>query len=449
MLPEAPAATGGAAFAGRVAGVFGTRVVQLISTIVVSFLLARLLGPEGRGVYAVLILVPTTLFAIGQLGLPQAMVFYAGRGARLRDLERHTLTIGLPVSATLVVLTLVALPVLEKTVLRTAPDDLLRLALLVVPLRLIATLAGSVLYGRQAFRVYNLILAAQSVLAVALVLLIVGIVGAGVFGALGAYLLMLAVGTAAVLVQLDRVRRAAREGAPVSGGQLFAYGLRLYPASVGNFFGYRADVFLLGWLVGSSAQIGLYSVAVSLAELVFNVPDSVSTVLFPRMASADREEADRLAPAVSRLTVLVTLGAAVAMVPASWLALWLLLPAFLEGMPALVVILPGIVSLAVAKVLTSYLSGIDRLTPIAGASLGSMGLNIVLNLVFIPAWGIVGAAAASLASYTVYGALMVWFAARESGASWSAFILPTPDDFRRIAAFPARFGSGWRDRSAG
>lgn len=432
-------------FAGRVAGVLGTRLVQLACTIGVSFLLARLLGPEGRGVYTLLVLVPTTLFALGQLGLTAAMVFHAGRGGRLADLERHTLVLGLGVSAVVVAVALVVLPALEPTALRLAPPDLLRIALLAVPLRLVATLAGSVLYGRHMFRGYNLILAVQSVLGVLLVIVVVGLLGGGVDGALAAYLLFLAFGTVAVVLYLDGTRRAeervaaatvgSKDGAvAVSAREVAGYGLRLYPATVGTFFGYRADVFLLGWLLASASDIGLYAVAVSLAELVFNVPDAVSTVLFPRMATASRAEADQLAPAMARMTVLVTAAASLALIPVAWVALNLLLPAFRGGMPALLVILPGIVALSIAKVLTSYLSGIERLAPVTTAAIASLAINVGANLVLIPAFGIVGAAAASLVSYTAYAVLMVGFASRASARSWSLFVVPRSEDLRRLSA---------------
>ena len=431
-------------FAARVAGVLGTRLVQLACTVAVSFLLARLLGPDGRGVYTLLVLVPTTLFALGQLGLTSAMVFHAGRGARLGDLERHTLTLGLGVSALVVAAALLVLPALEPTALRLAPPDLLRIALLAVPLRLVATLAGSVLYGRHRFGAYNVLLAVQSALSVVLVVVLVGVFHGGVDGALIAYLLFLAFGTVAVVLYLDGLRRAedrtaaGEAGEPVTAREIASYGLRLYPASVGTFFGYRADVFLLGWLLASASDIGLYAVAVSLAELVFNVPDAVSTVLFPRIATAGRAEADQLAPAMARMTILVTAAAALLVIPAAWVALRVLLPAFLAGMPALIVILPGIVALSVAKVLTSYLSGIERLAPVTIAAVASLAINVAANLVLIPALGIVGAAAASLVSYTAYAVVMVVFASRETGTPWWRFVMPRPEDLRRASASLAR-----------
>lgn len=422
----------GGSFGGRVAGVLGTRFAQLASTLLVSFLLASLLGPADRGVYALVIVVPTTLFAIGQLGLPSAMVYHAGRGGRLLDLERQSVLLGLLVSAVVIVPTVVLLPVLERSVLRAVPPDLVAVALAAVPLRVVATLAGSTLYGRGRFRAYNLILALQSALWVGLVLGLVGVLRAGVPGALAAYLLFVGAGTVAVLVRLHREARAGSDGEPVSGLAVLGYGLRLYPATLGTFFGYRVDVFLLGWLVGSPSEIGVYAVAVSLAELVFNVPDAVGTVLFPRVAAAQAGEAHRLAPAMTRMTVLATAAAALALVPLTWGVLTVLLPEYGRGLAVLLLLLPGIVALSAAKVLTSYLSGINRLAWLTVAAGTSLIVNVAANLVLIPGAGILGAAAASLISYTAYGALMVAFASRTSGNPWTSFVVPRPDDARRL-----------------
>ena len=427
---DRPGASG--TFGRRVAGVLGTRLAQLGSTVLVSFLLASLLGPSDRGAYALVILLPTTLFAIAQLGLPSAITYHAGRGGRLPDLERHSIVLGLLVSGVAIVATLAILPLLERSVLRAAPIDLVVVALVAVPLRIVATLAGAALYGRHRFRAYNLILAGQSVLDVGLVIVLVGVLALRVQGALAAYLLFILAGTIAVLVHLHLVARRDSEGEPVAARSVFGYGTRLYPATLGTFFGYRADVFLLGWLVGSTREIGIYSVAVSLAELVFNVPDSVGTVLFPRIASVSEEEAHRLAPAMVRMTVLVTAAAGFALVPVAWIVLTFVLPAYRTGLSPLLVILPGIVSLSVAKVLTSYLSGIERLRPLTVAAVASLVINVAVNLVLIPVAGIVGAAASSLVSYTAYAMLMVVFASQASGLPWHAFVVPRGEDVSRL-----------------
>src|SRR4029078_5175006 len=67
-------------FSSQVARVYAARVLQFGGTFAVAFRLPRLLGPAGRGESSLLLLLPSTLFALGQLGLPSALTFFAGGG---------------------------------------------------------------------------------------------------------------------------------------------------------------------------------------------------------------------------------------------------------------------------------------------------------------------------------------------------------------------------------
>ena len=419
-------------FARRVAGVFATRVTQFAIGFVTSFLLARLLGPDGRGTYYLVVLTPAMLFAIAQFGLPAAVSFFAGRGRSGRSLHRLSLLLAGILAAALIAVTLPALPFLGESVLRAAPTDLVRLALVSLPLQFVASFGGALLIGRQTMRTYNLILVSQSLAALLGVVLLVGVLGLGVMGAVISNLVVAAGGALAITLEARRATAGDPESRPVRFAELARYGARLYPASLSSFFSYRADIFLLGLLLGDAGAIGLYSLAVSLGELIFFVPDSVSTVFFPRVAAATRTTADEMTPVVSRFTVMVTALSVVPLVPAAFVLVLVVLPAFAESLPAFLVILPGIVALSVAKVLSSYISGLGLPTPVAVASVTALIINIGVNLLLIPAWGIVGASAASLVSYTVHAAILVAISSRMARRTAAAFVIPGRDEVRRL-----------------
>ena len=65
---------------GSVAVLFGTQLFGTGVTIINGILLARLLGPEARGDYALLILVPSTAVALTLIGMTQAFGFCSARG---------------------------------------------------------------------------------------------------------------------------------------------------------------------------------------------------------------------------------------------------------------------------------------------------------------------------------------------------------------------------------
>jgi O-antigen/teichoic acid export membrane protein len=420
-------------FGKRVAGVFATRVARFVVGFATSFLLAAILLPEGRGQYALLVLVPGMLNALGQIGLPSAMSFFAGRGRSLRQLQRLGLILTLGLSVVLVGAAVLALPWLSSTLLKPVPSDLLLISLASVPFQFGTAFAGSTLIGRQRLRNYNLIVVAQSVLMLAGIVLLVGVLGLGVAGALFSYVAVATVAAIATAVELHRaVEEDATDGGPISLWQVASYGIRIYPASVSGYFSYRVDVLILSAVLGQAASIGLYTFAVSLAEMAFMIPDSVSTVFYPRVAGMERREADQLAPQVSRFTVLVTALGVLVLIPAAWVVTSFVLPAYEASLVPFLILLPGIMALSVSKVVSGYISGLGLPLAVARASLANLGINVVANLALIPPLGIAGAAVASLISYAGHAAIMVVTAARISHRRPLDYVIPTRAEARRL-----------------
>jgi O-antigen/teichoic acid export membrane protein len=432
--------TGTQSFSSLVARVYATRLLQFACTVAVTFLLARLLGPDGRGVYSLLLLLPSTLFAIGQLGLPSALTFFAGAGRSLRSLVVAAIGLGATLAGVLLIAALVALPPLQPMLFSAAPLQLLQVATLALPIQLAASFFGSILWGRQLVRPYSRVLAVQSVGWLLAVAGLVGIGGLGVQGALAGYLLVTGGGAAAVvaLVLRERAREAGRDGGsgaprePVAVGSLLGYGLRLYPAGLTTFLSYRADLFLLSALRGDAAAIGLYALAVSFAEISFQVPDSVATVLYPRVAGTERADAHRMAPSMARFTLLVTAIAALALIPLAWLAIRIVLPAFEGSMLPFLILLPGTVALGLSKVLSGYISGLGRPEPVSAIAATALGVNLLVNVILIPPLGIAGAALASMTSYALHAVLTIGLASRLSGAPYREFISPGRPELRRL-----------------
>jgi O-antigen/teichoic acid export membrane protein len=439
-------------FGKRVAGVFATRVARVLIGMATSFLLAGMLLPEGRGQYAVLVLVPGMLNALGQFGLPSAMSFFAGRGRSVRDLQRlgWLLTVGL--SVVLVGATLLALPWLQQTLLQPVPLELLLVSLASVPFQFGTAFAGSTLIGKQRLRNYNLIVVAQSALMLIGVVVLVGLLDLGVEGALLSYVAVAIIAAVGTAIELSRaVADEPAEGGRVKLSQIAGYGIRIYPASVSGYFSYRVDVLILSAILGASgaASIGLYTFAVSLAEMVFMIPDSVSTVFYPRVAGMERREADRLAPQVSRFTVLVTLFGVLGLLPAAWVVTSFILPAYGGSLLPFAVLLPGIIALSVSKVVSGYISGLGLPLAVARASIANLVVNVIANVVLVPMLGIVGAALASLISYAGHASILVFTASRIAHTRPLDYVVPTGAEVARLRDGVAALLRGRRLRDAG
>jgi O-antigen/teichoic acid export membrane protein len=422
------------AFVGLVAGTFATRIGQSVLAIVVSFTLARLLGPDGRGVYFTLTLIPATLYALATFGLPSSLTVFSGRGAPVQPMVLKTIVLGIAASSWLIGGIVLLLPILATTVLRSVPIDLLPWILAAIPLQLTGSFAGNVLFGRQRIRAYNVIALVQGVSTLALVVALVGVLHLGVPGALAAYLVTASWGGLLLLLELRRqAGQSTSQGADAGYRTILGYGIGLYPGVLSSFFNLRADIYLLSGLLGSASAIGLYSLAVSLAEIVFYVPDSVSSIFMPRVAAVGREASAARVAEVTRLTFLVTAIVAIALAPACIVAIRVVLPAFTGSIMPLLVLLPAVVILSLSRVLSGYLVGIGIPRPTVVASIASLVLNVGANLALIPTSGITGAAIASLLSYSVSGGLLLRAASRESGVPASRFVIPRHGDAGRVA----------------
>ena len=430
-MEDSPRATAaGQPFSDRVVVLFVTQVITAGVGIFNGFVLAHLLGPSAKGDYYLLTLLPSTIMVLIQLGLPQAFGFYAARGAT-RGLTARSLVltaaIALPAFAAAVAL----LPVLQATFMANLEPVLIVFALLTLPLALSATFTTGIVLGRQAVRWYSAVSITHALAYSVLLVVIVAALGLGLVGALVVFVAVAGIQAAGSLLGATRAT-ANREGSTtVSVRELFRYGLPIYPSIITQFFSYRADVFMLALLLPDpSAPLGYYSMGVSMAEMVFFFPNAVSILLFPHVAGSAREDSDRQIPMVTRVTLLTTAFFGLALVPVAFVLITVLLPDFTPALPALYILLPGVVTLSVSKVLSGYLAGLGRTGLTSTLSIGAFVLNIAVNLVLIPRFGILGAAAASLISYTASSLAYTIIASRLAGARWVDFWIPRWSDIR-------------------
>jgi len=185
----------------------------------------------------------------------------------------------------------------------------------------------------------------------------------------------------------------------------FRYGIVLYFASLFIFLNYRVDQFMINYSLGKT-ELGIYSIGVRLAELLFLIPDSVTSALFGRLYNIKVDDASSQKSVLIKTTkytfymTLVLLVIGIMLVP---LVPYVYGEDFSRAKEVIVLLFIGIVFASIARVSHSYF--ISKGKPMVHLCVTALTLstNIALNLFFIPIWRINGAALASSISYTVYG----------------------------------------------
>lgn len=423
----APTALPNNPFARRVSSVFATQVIQFGLAFATSILLRRILEQNDLGTFVVASTLPGMLSTLGMFGLPTAVNYFAGKGHSVASLMRAAFLFTAVLSLALISIVWLALPSLESSFLSalSGHDVLARVMLMSLPLSVLTSFGGSILYGRQEVRVYNLVLMAQAAGSLLCAVVLVGLLHLGLSGAITGSVLVTTLTALAVMETVRRLKQRDQGGASVRTRSLASYGFRIYPASLSGYFNYRADIYLIQALLLSPAKaLAQYSTAVTMAELVFYVPNSIGTIFLPRVAGATAEDANRMLGRVARLSTLITVCLALALIPTAVIGIHLVLPLYADCLPAFLVLLPAVVSLSLAKIMTSYISGRGRAGLVSIAITVALVLNVILNLILIPRFGIVGASLSSVASYTVHAAITLLMASRMSGQRPLSLFVP-------------------------
>lgn len=392
----------------EVGAVVAGQVVAVLATIVSQACLARILGPESRGSFAVCLTL-ATVFGVAFLpGTDRAaQYFYLSRRLSLSESTSASLFF-VGIAALFGVLAGVLGIHLGMTLFQRATRGEVLFALAVLlPLTLVGVtlelqMAAERQYGRIAR--YAAVQGGAGLLAL---LALVWWAGGGVLGALAAT----AVGTT-VLCSLYALWLRTHRGLAlgrVTGHSLrllLGYGRRYYAARVGHQLDMGAGMLVLG-AIATKADVGVYAAVSLLIIRVLMLPSAVETVMMPRLAEQGEQRVDATLDAC-RVSGLLTLLAAVpAAVFAKWLIGILLSPEFARGAPVVWLIVPGVVALGFAGCLMSYFRITDRPQVCSLAVWSGVCVSVTLMIVLYRPMGIVGAGLAAGAGLLARAAVLV------------------------------------------
>ena len=165
---------------------------------------------------------------------------------------------------------------------------------------------------------------------------------------------------------------------------------------------YRVDTLMMGYMFGiADAEIGFYTLGVSLSEYGWLIPDAFREVLFSRTAKDDAIGEVTMSMKVNLyLTLCMIAGILLLGKP----VIWLLAGAeYLPAYPVTVLLIAGIIPMSYFKIIGTLLLAQGKKYTYLGMLTLSVVANILCNMFTIPLWGKMGAAAASVVSYTVAG----------------------------------------------
>jgi O-antigen/teichoic acid export membrane protein len=401
-----------------------------------SVVLARLLGPEGRGIFSVALLLPITAITLFNLGIGPASVYFIARGAYSpAEALRNNLVLGTLISLVAVAVGALVIHWGAGLLFPGVPHAVLYVSLIYIPFGLLARYLLAIVQGLQAFGAYNLIALASQLAGFVLSIMLVWLLGLGVNGAL----LALAAGQAVEVVSALYALRAYRVDSPGAAlgpyvRALLPYGLATNVNRMVDFAVRHADLFLVNLYLGPS-EAGIYVLAMALAERLSIVSASPAIVMLPRISALEGSDDVRLqlTPVITRHVLWSSLALSLlALALASVFVEIIYGPAFQRAAVVFQVVLPGTVLLSAAHVLASDVAGRGRPQVNARISLAGLATTLALDIALIPTVGILGAGWAFSIASAVSAILTLVYYCRSSRVPCTSVIFLTRSDLERL-----------------
>ena len=408
---------------------FGANAAQYVIIGITGVVLARALGPDGRGVYGLINESALVMAAFPGAALELAGIYMIGkRRYSLQTVFSNTLSWSLVIAA--ICLLLIPAVLLSGQTILGMSSAQTSVALLGASMITIGDGSREYLLPLNRPLAYTGLTLVPPIIRLAGVLFVVLAVGLSVDKAAAIWVISIA---ALMLFTITTMRRHVHFRPRVDWKAMRAqvsFGSRSHFGWILQALNHRLDVFMIAAMVGTGG-VGHYLVGVNLAELTWWVPLALGTVLFPKASTMDSESNFEMSAVACRRTLVVTMLAGLGLLAVAPTAIPLVYGGnFVPSVTVFLILLPSGLFYTIHKVLGSSLSahGMPQATLYAG--LISLPLTVGLNVLMIPRWGIVGAAIASDIAYAVNATVILALFVHASKLSLRKILLFNGSDFR-------------------
>lgn len=197
----------------------------------------------------------------------------------------------------------------------------------------------------------------------------------------------------------------------VVGWSLFKFGIQTELSNFLQFLNYRLSYYFLSYYSGL-VSLGVFSIGVSLSEIVWKLSGSISTVQYSRLLSQNKSEearrdTTRMAWYCCGATILFL---AVAFIIPSDIYAWVFGAEFIQSKSILIFLSPGVLAIAVSNVWGHYFSAFGELKILIVKSLIGVFATLILSIILIPKMGIDGACWVNLAANIICSLILfIWY----------------------------------------
>lgn len=429
-------------FAEKTISIVTNRIVVTLVSMAIGIIVARVLGPVKLGIIAIIMIIPQYSEKFGRLGLGTAAVYRISKGdLDIKDAAAVLFTVSIILGSLPLLLFYFYKDFFISTFLK---DHIVAtwyfLAMLItLPTNFINNYFSSIFISKEEVRPLNRLRLVTGVLPGGLAVMLLLFTPLDI----GAVLLGTALAnTFAAFYALTQYKHISGAFPGISFNvshfrSLFGYGYKIYLKIIISFVHYRIDVLIIAYLL-TAPQVAFYSMAVRIVEKIWLL-NATSTLLLRRVASDTDRNASELTAAIFRNMLWIMGILALALYIVSPWAVEILYGAeFLPLVDPLKLLLPGMVMMGAGVSLNRYFIGkgmVGKTNYIYGFSII---INIALNFLLIPKFGIAGAAMSTTITYSAASIVMALVFVTNTKIGLTKLVLLERSDWLRYREFASK-----------
>jgi len=373
---------------------FGIRLVKNVIT-------TRILGPEGRGLFGLLITIPDLLISVGNIGFGVGNAYLvAKKKYELRKILGNTFLVtsllgGILIGAGYLLMSFQGILKGDFSTL----SDFSTLVIFIIPIILLERFCHDLLLATQKVHLVNNLGLLTSLLPCILLPGLRLFTGESLSSAMFAWVFAtVAVALLSVFKLMALCNFKTQISLPYIKESLHFGGRSLLGVFAGIFVR-KVDVIFISSMLGAT-QLGFYAISISISEILVSLQSAITTPFMAIRYGLETQEASKVTPIAIRHVLFFSLVSAVlAAISGKYIIIILFGESFLPAYYSLLILLPGVIALSINELVKFDLYSHNLPEWVSMAEVSALVCNIILNFLLIPTYGIEGAAISTSISY--------------------------------------------------
>jgi len=370
-----------------------------------AIIIARVLGPEGRGALSVIETYMAFLLMFGSQWLYNSNIYYIALDNNDLNYQiNNNISISLVSSIITIILFLLLYKILGGVLLAKTDSNLLILLLLNIPFSFISNAMIGTLLGLKRYFAYNLMTFLQSLILTFSLFIVLVLFHKGLFDALLINIILSIIQTLFLVIYF-KISDSFYFKFEINNYKLkesFIYGIKMLTAGIAGLIIIRSSIILIDNFKGNY-DTGIYSIALRIIDLLFIIPNILNNILFPEVTplKSNGEKNKVILRWVFILVIIQIISIIFLFFWGKYFIIIMFGERFINSYNSMLILLPGAFLLSIEMVMIVGLSsiGLPRSVPIIWSIIATV--SIISNLIIIPSLGYIGAAIVTTSCYGI------------------------------------------------